>query len=78
MISEDTPEADSAEMWEWKHDQLREQYDALVISHGNLQASNTRLYNRISELTEKVERLTGSMTIAQLRNAGYNVHIEED
>jgi len=78
MITEDTPEADSAEMWEWKHDQLREQYDALVINNGNLQASNTRLYNRISDLTDKLERLTGSMTIAQLRDAGYNVHIEED
>ena len=78
MISEDTPEADSAEMWEWKHDQLRAQYDALVINNGNLQASNTRLYNRISDLTDKLERLTGSMTIAQLRDAGYNVHIEED
>lgn len=78
MITEDTPEADSAEMWEWKHDQLRAQYDALVINNGNLQASNTRLYNRISDLTDKLERLTGSMTIAQLRDAGYNVHIEED
>jgi len=78
MITEDTPEADSAEMWEWKHDQLREQYNALVINHGNLQERHTYLHKRISELTEKVERLTGSMTIAQLRNAGYNVHIEED
>jgi predicted subunit of tRNA(5-methylaminomethyl-2-thiouridylate) methyltransferase len=77
MITEDTPEADSAEMWQWLHDQLRERYDALVINHGNLQAGHTYLHRRISELTAQVERLTDGMTIAQLRNAGFTVHVEE-
>lgn len=78
MITEDTPEADSAEMWQWRHDQLREQYEALVINHGNLQAGHTYLHRRVSDLTAQVERLTDGMTISQLRNAGFTVHIEED
>jgi hypothetical protein len=78
MITEDTPEANSAEMWQWKHDQLRAQYEALIFNHSNLQAGHTHLHKRILDLTDKLDRLTGSMTIAQLRSAGYCVHIEEE
>lgn len=74
-LTEDTPEADSAEMWQWKHDQLREQYEALVTRVKDLERANANLSNTIAEKKDIMDRLTGRMTVKALRDAGIAVTI---
>lgn len=73
-MNEDTPEGTEVEMLQWQLDQLREKHEALVNNHDNLQASNSYMHKRISDLQGELDRLTGSMTISRLRGAGYSVH----
>ena len=80
QITEDTPEADSAEMLRWQLDVLNEKHERLKAEYGNLEASRTYLHSRINKLERRIDQIIDHMTVRALREAGLRVTVdfEED
>lgn len=76
VITEDTPEADSAEMLRYRYEQLAQTYHRLADNHGKLEATLLRERLAHTALREEMRRMTDRLTVGVLRRAGATVRID--
>ena len=74
VISEDTPN-DNVEELKWKIDRLIEQVHVHAEDLKREREQTHRLQNKIADLEDRFDRLTGRLTVKALRDAGLSVEI---
>lgn len=73
---EDTPEGGPEEL-QWKIDRLIEQVERHTAELERERRSHGETKKKWAEDCERIERLTGRLTIGDLRKAGFTVKIDE-
>ena len=73
-ITEDTP-ADNNEELLWKIDRLIEQVEQHTAELKRERSINADLHKKIADLEARFDRLTGMLTVRDLRKAGVLVEI---
>ena len=73
-ITEDTP-ADNTEELLWKIDRMIEQVEQHTAELKRERSINADLHKKIADLEARFDRLTGMLTVRDLRKAGVLVEI---
>lgn len=80
VMAEDTPEADSVEMLQWRIEQLMFQVERHTEELKREQAYGQTLRNKLGSAEQRLIDLHEKLTVGQLREAGFfvTVHDPED